>query len=97
MKLALSCAACDIPASRKVFFSHNTTFGCNKCMKAFGAHSDQSTDDSGVDRENWPQRSGCLHRQQVNEVLAENTKTGIASVGSKYGVRYSHSSEFAIF
>ena len=36
-RVALSCVACDIPASRKVcgFLSHNAAKGCNKCLKEF--------------------------------------------------------------
>ena len=91
VKLALSCVACDIPASRKVsrFLGHNAALGCNKCTKVFGVKFGQPTDYSGFDRENWVLHSGTLHRQNVNEILKETTKTGIASAESKYGVRYS--------
>ena len=48
VKLALTCVACDMPASRKVcsFLSHNASLGCIKCYKkfkvAFGEHTDYS-------------------------------------------------------
>ncbi len=37
IRLALTCSACDIPASRKVcgFLGHRATAGCNKCYTAF--------------------------------------------------------------
>lgn len=37
IRLALTCVACDIPASRKVcgFLGHRAKLGCNKCYKAF--------------------------------------------------------------
>ena len=41
IRLALSCVACDIPASRKVcgFLSHNANLGCNKCYKRLSDNS----------------------------------------------------------
>ena len=37
VRLALTCVACDIPASRKVngFLGHHASLGCNKCLKKF--------------------------------------------------------------
>ena len=37
IRAALSCVACDIPASRNVcgFLGHNAKLGCNKCLKVF--------------------------------------------------------------
>ena len=37
IRLALSCIACDVPATRKVcgFLGHNAKLGCNKCYKQF--------------------------------------------------------------
>lgn len=90
-KLALSCVACDIPASRKVcgFLSHNASLGCNKCLKKFNVQFIGRTDYSGFDRENWCSRSMKQHRQDVSKVLKQVTKTGIESAESQYGVRYS--------
>ena len=55
VKLALSCVACDIPASRKVsgFLGHTAALGCNKCMKVFSTHADGVRDYFGYDEENW--------------------------------------------
>ena len=37
VRVALSCIACDIPASRKVsgFLGHHASLACNKCLKHF--------------------------------------------------------------
>ena len=55
IKLALSCVACDIPASRKVcgFLSHNASLGCNKCLKHFPCSFGKATDYSGFKPEEW--------------------------------------------
>ena len=91
IRLALSCVSCDIPASRKVsgFLSHNASLGCNKCLKKFQIRFGQPSDFSGYDRENWTLRTMQIHRSSVQEVLKENTKTGIAGAESRLGVRYS--------
>ena len=91
IRLALSCVACDIPASRKVcgFLGHTATLGCNKCLKKFSTSFGQAPDYSGYDRENWPLRSGQSHRQLVQEVLKETTKSAISAAESKNSVRYS--------
>ena len=49
VRLALSCIACDIPASRKVsgFLSHNASLGCHKCFKRFDVRFGQPSDFSG--------------------------------------------------
>ena len=41
IRLARTCVACDIPASRKVcgFLGQNAAFGCNKCYKKFQSNS----------------------------------------------------------
>ena len=76
VKLALTCVACDMPASRKVcgFLSHNASLGCNKCYKKFKVAFGERTDYSGFDRENWPKRSVRKHREDVNKVTQEVTK-----------------------
>lgn len=63
IRAALSCIACDIPASRKVcgFVGHNTKLGCNKCLKEF-LIQENKTDLFGYDRENW---SFATHRSQT--------------------------------
>lgn len=49
VKLALSCVACDIPASCKMsgFLGHGAALGCNKCMKVFSTHADGFREYSG--------------------------------------------------
>ena len=91
VKLALTCIACDMPASRKVcgFLGHNASLGCNKCYKKFNVRFGERTDYSGFDRENWPNRSVEKHRRDVDKVLKEVTKTKISAAESQYGVRFS--------
>jgi len=59
VKLALTCIACNIPASRKIcrFLGHNTALGCNKCFKKFRVHFGERTDYSGFERGSWISRS----------------------------------------
>ncbi len=49
LRIAVTCIACDIPASRKVcgFLGHNAALGCNKCFKKFNNVSLGHTDYSG--------------------------------------------------
>ena len=91
VKLALTCVACDIPASRKVcgFLGHNASLGCNKCYKKFNVQFGGPTDYSGFDRENWRCRSVEEHREDVKKIADEVTKIKLEAAESKYGVRYS--------
>ena len=91
VRLALSCVACDIPASRKVsrFLSHNALLGCNKCMKVFPTRPNGGRDFSGYNEGNWIRRSGAIHRSYIDEIAQGRTKTEISSAVRKYGVRYS--------
>ena len=95
IKAALSCCACDVPASRKVcgFLSHNATFGCNKCFKNFSHYPSPNggilTDYSGFDRENWPLRTNSDHRSKVVELLKERTPSALQRAESSIGLRYS--------
>ena len=91
IKLALTCVACDIPASRKVcgFLSHNATLGCNKCLKRFDVQFGKPTNFSGYDRNNWILRSKEQHHNCVEEIVKEVTKTGLQAAESAYGLRYS--------
>ena len=91
VKLALSCVACDILASRKVsgFLGHCAALGCNKCMKVFSTHADGFRDYSGYDEENWQKRDGVTYRHTIDQVAKETTQTGISAAESRYGVRYS--------
>lgn len=78
VRAALSCVACDIPASRKVcgFLSHNAILGCNKCLKIFKHTSTDNggtiTDYSGFDRQNWEMRTCTRHRELAKNLLKEN-------------------------
>ena len=95
IKAALSCCACDIPASRKLcgFLGHNATYGCNKCLKKFihtrTQNGGNTTDYSGFDRENWPLRTNLQHRRNIDELLKEQTPTSLQQAESNKGVRYS--------
>ena len=88
VRLALSCVACDIPASRKVcgFLGHNAELGCNKCYKQFVSRSLGHIDYSGYDRENWAPRTVTSHRQKCRELMKEVTKTGMCKSESNFGV-----------
>lgn len=89
--IAVSCIACDIPASRKVsgFVGHNASLACNKCLKKFSVQFGTPTDYSGYDRANWTPRSCIMHRRHCEEIMREVTKTGMRKVESHYGLRYS--------
>ena len=91
IRVALTCIACDIPASRKVsgFIGHNASLACNKCLKKFPVQFGTPIDYSGFDRENWTPRSCRLHRSHCQEILQETTKSGMRKMESKYGLRYS--------
>ena len=91
VRLALSCVACDMPASRKVcgFLGHNALLGCNKCYKKLNRTSLGQVDYSGYDRKNWVLRTVQLHRQQYCDWMKETTKTGMRKAESTLGIRYS--------
>ena len=91
IKLAMSCVACDIPASRKVcgFLSHNASLGCNKCLKHFPCSFGKGTDYSRFKPEEWEQRNLEQHRRGLAAISKEVTKTGRMSAESQLGVRYS--------
>ena len=90
IRLALTCVACDLPASRKVcgFLGHNATYSCNKCYKRFQSCVG-SMDYSGFDRDTWVPRDCSLHRQHCQEISNELTKTRIRKKESEFGVRNS--------
>ena len=56
VRLALTCIACDIPASRKVcgFLGHAACLGCNKCLRKFSLFTNHKgktkVDFSGFDQ-----------------------------------------------
>lgn len=95
VRLALTCIACDIPASRKVsgFLGHSARLGCNKCLKEF---TSVETDDgntkvvfSGFDRDNWMLRSAKQHRDECKKLALEKTPTALSAAESNCGLRYS--------
>ena len=94
---ALTCCACDIPATRKLcgFVGHNATMGCSKCNKEFlsfrsgGTINVDKRDFSGFDRENWPIRDISQHRQQAYDHLTARTKVEQQCIEKRHGVRYS--------
>lgn len=96
VRLAVSCVACDIPASRKLcgFLGHNAVLGCNKCLKEFTVVSRGILDYSGFDRENWVERNVHVHRSRCSEVLKTTSKTKMRKAESTNGVRYSDLSYF---
>lgn len=95
IKAALSCCACDIPASKKVcgFLAHSATLGCNKCLKQFSHYQNSNgkpcTDYSGFDRESWSMRNSDIHRQKADELLKEKTITSLKEAETTYSLRYS--------
>ena len=95
IRLALSCVACDIPASRKVggFLGHIAKRGCNKCLKEVDVMKmpggGQRTDYSGFDRQTWKARTNEQHRQCCKLLSNEKTPSARLQAESNYGVRYS--------
>lgn len=64
VKCALLCAACDLPAGRKLcgFLSYNARFGCTKCLKEFPGEVG-CMDYSGFEREKWTKRTVAEHKR----------------------------------
>ena len=91
LRIALTCVACDIPASRKVcgFVCYRAALACNHCLKRFPVQFGEPTDYSGFDRDNWAPRTLNMYRSNCREIIKESTKTGVRKMESKYGVRYS--------
>lgn len=96
IRAALTCCACDIPATRKLcgFVGHNANLGCSKCSKVFPSIRHDETirdkrDFSGYEREHWPVRSLENHREKAYEHLNAQTKTQQKCIEKEYGVRYS--------
>ena len=92
IKIALTCVACDLPATRKVcgFKSHNATKGCSRCLKTFATNEfAQKPDYSGFDTSMWPKRSIESHREQSKKHGLANTKGEQKQIEEKFGLRYS--------
>ena len=99
VRVALTCVACDIPASRKVvgFLGHHASLACNKCLKAFPVSFGQPINYSGFNRSDWTMRTSILHRQHCDIINKKKTKSAIKKKESKYGVRYSALLELPYF
>ena len=71
---ALICAACDIPAARKIcgFKGHNGKRGCSKCFKLFRGPI-TNKDYSGFDRASWPLRDIESHRDIIRKLKSAKT------------------------
>lgn len=95
IRAALSCVACDIPASRKVcgFLGHNAKLGCNKCLKVFAQRKNRRGKFvavyGGYDRENWTLRNNEQHRDRVVQLKNERSTSALRKAESSLGVRYS--------
>ena len=66
IKAMLICAACDIPASRKLggFLGHAAEKGCSRCLKSFPTEKfGEKKDYSGFDRSKWPEITIDEHRK----------------------------------
>ena len=98
IRVALTCVACDIPASRRVcgFLGHRATLGCNKCLKEFKCMQENNsswTNYAGFDRSEWTLRTDQMHQQSCKEIITQfeehGTKTALEEVQSQKGLRYS--------
>lgn len=99
IRLALTCIACDIPATRKIcgFLGHRATLGCNKCYTAFAHVTDSDgskwTNWAGFDRTQWVLRTNQEHRERCDEIIRifndHCTKSSIQDAETLYGLRYS--------
>lgn len=98
VKGALICAACDIPAARKLcgFKGHNAHRGCSKCFKHFPGLM-ANKDYSGFDRNNWPQRDISTHRDISKKIKYAKTAQSRNELEIEHGVYYSIVSELEYF
>ena len=87
---ALICAACDIPAARKLcgFKAHNANRGCSKCFKWFSGPV-TNKDYSGFDREKWLLRDITAHRQYAAQIKEAKTAQEKSSLETQHGIYYS--------
>ena len=86
VRCALLCAACDLPAGRKLcgFLSYSAHKGCSRCLKDFkGTVRDMNY--SGFERDTWSKRNVVEQRQVITELSACTTKSAIASKSQKLG------------
>ena len=95
---ALICAACDIPAARKLcgFKGHNGNRGCSKCFRLFRGQV-TNKDYSGFDRENWPARDITVHRDISKRIKKAKTAQSRSKLETEYGIYYAILSELNYF
>lgn len=98
VRAALICAACDIPAARKLcgFKGHNGYRGCSKCFKPF-LGSVTRRDYSGFDRSKWPARDITTHRQVSKQIKDAKTSQERTKLEIQHGIYYSLLSELEYF
>ena len=92
VRAALICTSCDIPASRKVsgFLGHNAYRGCSRCLKTFPTEKfGKKPDYSGVNRDEWPERSLDDHRIAAEKHRTANTRDEQKKIEREHGCRYS--------
>lgn len=91
IKAILLCAACDIPASRKLggFLGHAAEKGCSRCLKSFPTEKfGEKKDYSGFDRSKWPKRSVEDHKKFGMCWKHANTLSRRREIEQKYGIRF---------
>jgi hypothetical protein len=95
---ALLCAACDIPAARKLcgFKGHNANRGCSKCFKEFPGPV-TNKDYSGFDRQNWPQRDVTKHRQVSKKIKEAKTLQLKNKLQTMHGIYFTTLSNLEYF
>ena len=89
IRCAVICAACDLPAGRKLcgFLGHSARLECSKCKKEFvGGVS--SMDYSGFNRETWECRTGNGRRNDATKLLKCSSKNELQVMESQYGCWY---------
>lgn len=98
IQCALMCAACDLPAGRKVcgFLGHSAKLGCSRCLKHFSG-SVGCMNYSGFDRSEWTPRTKKNHVQAAMKLLPCKTKQERNELESSSGCWYSPLVELPYF
>lgn len=98
IQCALMCAACDLPAGRKVcgFRGHSAKLGCSRCLKHFSG-SVGCMNYSGFDRSEWTPRTKQNLVQAAIKLLACKTKQERNELESSSGCRNSPLVELPYF
>ncbi len=98
LKAVLICAACDIPACRKVlgFCGHMSKLGCSKCTKAFFYDSiAEKMNFGGFDER--PMRNEHDHRKEAFLAREQKSASAREKIEVKYGTRFTSLMELAYF